>query len=178
MPCQNLFRTIRVGSLIGIALALSHLLESTPRNYVAISVNVVLFFFLFGVNHGFERWLTLVMVATSVYFVCMYAEDVTESLGGPIVGRVNEVSSSALKKFFDMYNEDQPGLRHKAAQYKPLSHKEEMSILKRLWKTKATDTGLEDISRILESIGKGSVKARDAVRVIPEPASKLRWNWF
>ncbi len=179
MPCQNLFRTIRVGSLIGIALALSHLMESSPRNYVAICVNVVLFFFLFGINHGFERWLTLVMVATSVYFGCMYAEDL---VGGPLVGRVNEASTSALRRLFDMYA-DQPAIHQHQfppSQYKkPLTHREEMSLLKRLWKTKAAGVGV-DLGRLMDSIGREGVRARDAVRVISGPAtgrSQKRWRW-
>ena len=70
MPVQ-LLRTIRTGALIGISLAVARLWELNPKNYVAIGTNLALFFLLFGINNGFNRWLTLVLVATSVYFCCL-----------------------------------------------------------------------------------------------------------
>ena len=190
MPFVNLFRTIRVGSLIGISLALSHLLEANPRNYVAIGVNIVLFFFLFGVNHGFERWFTLVLVATSVYFLCMYAEGVTDALGGPVIGRVNEASGSVFKKLFMLYEDaaaeagrkaassSMPTLRQEVSRLRPLANPtataSDMSLLRRLWKAKVSSAADTDDT---SSFGV-ALSAQDAVRVVSEPGNKPGWKWF
>lgn len=172
MPLQNLFRTIRAGALIGIALALKHLMETNPRNYAAIGVNVVVFFFLFGVNHGFQRWFTLVLVGFSVYLACMYADSLTGSMGGPLIGRVNEASSSAIRKMFDMYQESQHHDQAAASAGQPLTHSEEMSLLKRLWRTKLSQSVFED------PLGPMSIRAQDAVRIVSEPNARSIWRWF
>jgi hypothetical protein len=74
MPPSNAFHCAITGAMIGMLLALTHLLKSATRNYTAIGINSLLLIGTIGIDQGFRGWLTLGIVATTVYFGCLSAD--------------------------------------------------------------------------------------------------------
>jgi len=167
MPvCHNFFRTIRLGVLIGLALSISNQLEAHPKNYTVIGANGLAFLFIFGVNLGPGRWFTLVLVAATVYFACMFADDATAAFGGSFVQGVNEMGEAAFRKFFAALKEAPPPQSTARS-----SKLREFSIFKKLWRAVANKAFPATANAV-------KFRARDAVRVVNAAPLRMRHGWW
>lgn len=174
MPFGNFFRTLRVGSLIGVTLALSHLLESEQRNYAAIGINAILFCLLFGINHGLERWITLVLVAAAAYLVSMYAEDLI--VGGPVGEQINQAGGAAVNQLSGLLNVMQSTRGNNHLANANTKMEPDQSVFNRIMRglSISESSGGVSLKHLVETGRKGIVKmTRDRDR---DPVAKHTWH--